>query len=69
MAKTNQKFLDVLDNTYIETYEDEGTIVIISKDTEQGIGNTGIGVCIRLDKSTAIKFNECLKMEINKIQD
>ncbi len=69
MAKSELKFLDVLDKTYIETYEDEGTIVIICKDPEQGISGTGIGVCIRLDKSTAIKFTKYLQTEINKIQD
>lgn len=69
MATSGLKFLDILDNTYIETYENEGTIVIISKDPDQGIGGSGIGVCIRLDKSTALKFANSLQTEISKIQD
>ena len=66
MAKIDLKFLDESDKTTIEVKELNGCISIYSQDSEQT--NT-TGVCIHLDKSTAIKFAKTLRTEINKIQD
>ena len=68
MAKIELKFLDVSDSTFIEAnvHEDEDIISIYMDDpTAQGHN----GVCIHLDKSTAIKFAKTLRTEINKIKE
>lgn len=66
MAKIDLKFLDCRDNTTIEVKELDGIISIFCKDPEQ-VNTTG--VCIHLDKSTAIKFAKTLRTEINKIKE
>ena len=68
MAKIDLKFLDVADRTFIEAnvHEDENIISIYMDDPSANGHN---GVCIHLDKSTAIKFAKTLRTEINKIKD
>jgi lactam utilization protein B len=67
MAKFELKFYDWLnDNQTIEVKELNGIISIFSSD--KGQTNTS-GVCIHLDKSTAIKFAKTLRTEINKITE
>ena len=66
MAKIDLKFLDCRDNTTIEVKELDGIISILCKDPEL-VSTTG--VCIHLDKSTAIKFAKTLRTEINKIKE
>lgn len=66
MARIDLKFLDYMDNTTIEVKELGGIISIFCQDRKQT--NT-TGVCIHLDKSTAIKFAKTLRTEINKIKE
>jgi len=67
MAKFELKFYDWLnDNQTIEVKEMSGIISIFAEDKDQK--NTS-GVCIHLDKSTAIKFAKTLRTEINKITE
>ena len=66
MAKFELKFIDYKqDGTLIEVNELDGIISIFASDERQK--NTS-GVCVHLDKSTAIKFAKTLRTEINKIQ-
>ena len=65
MAKIEVRFLDVQDDCYAELHQIDGIISIYLND-EDARHN---GVCIHLDKSTAIKFAKTLRTEINKIQD
>ena len=65
MAKFELKFLDIKDDCYIEAHELGGVVSIYMND-EDNIHNNGI--CIHLDKSTAIKFAKTLRTEINKIE-
>ena len=64
MANFELKFLDRTDKCWIEVKELDGIISIFSSDNDQT--NTS-GVCVHLDKSTAIKFAKTLRTEINKI--
>jgi hypothetical protein len=66
MAKYDLKFLDIADETWIEVKELNGFISIFCSDPKQK--NTS-GVCIHLDKSTAIKFAKTLRTEINKAKE
>ena len=66
MAKFELKFLDTKDNCWLEVKELDGIISIFACDEEQI--NTS-GVCIHLDKSTAIKLAKTLRTEINKITE
>jgi hypothetical protein len=67
MAKFELRFYDWLnENQTIEVKEFNGIISIFAKDKAQI--NTS-GVCIHLDKSTAIKFAKTLRTEINKITE
>lgn len=67
MAKFELKFVDYKENgTTIEVHELNGIISIFASDKNQT--NTS-GVCIHLDKSTAIKFAKTLRTEINKITE
>ncbi len=67
MAKFELKFIDHKElGTAIEVHELNGIISIFSSDDKQL--NTS-GVCIHLDKSTAIKFAKTLRTEINKITE
>tara|TARA_R110000772_G_scaffold237167_1_gene349085 strand:- start:673 stop:873 length:201 start_codon:yes stop_codon:yes gene_type:complete len=66
MAKYELKFIDVNDNCQIEVSELSGVISIYSVDRE---AKNSCGVCVHLDKSTAIKFAKTLRTEINKIQE
>lgn len=67
MAKFELKFIDHKEfGTTIEVHELNGIISIFSSDDKQI--NTS-GVCIHLDKSTAIKFAKTLRTEINKITE
>ena len=67
MAKFELKFYDEKDfGTTIEVHELNGIISIFTSDKSQI--NTS-GVCIHLDKSTAIKFAKTLRTEINKITE
>jgi len=64
MAKFELKFLDFYDDTSIEANvhtELQNIIEIYIK------YNGNDGICIHLDKSTAIKFAKTLRTEINKI--
>lgn len=64
MARLELRFLDRADRCWLEVKELNGVISIFACDEEQI--NTS-GVCIHLDKSTAIKFAKTLRTEINKI--
>ena len=65
MANFELKFFDYKEDTCnIEVNELNGVISIFAVDEKQK--NTS-GVCIHLDKSTAIKFAKTLRTEINKI--
>ena len=67
MAKFELKFFDYQeDGTSLEVKEMDGIISIFATDERQI--NTS-GVCIHLDKSTAIKFAKTLRAEINKITE
>lgn len=67
MAKFELKFYDWLNNYQtIEVKEMNGIISIFAED--RGQKNTS-GVCVHLDKSTAIKFAKTLRTEINKITE
>jgi lactam utilization protein B len=66
MAKFELKFLDRIDNCWIQVKELDGIISIFACDERQT--NTS-GVCIHLDKSTAIKFSKTLRTEINEITE
>ena len=66
MAKVELRFLDRADNCWLEVKELNGIISVFACDEEQK--NT-TGVCIHLDKSTAIKFAKTLRTEINKIEN
>jgi lactam utilization protein B len=68
MANFELKFIDVNDNTFIEAnvHEDENIISIYMDDPSAKLHN---GVCVHLDKSTAIKFAKTLRTEINKIKE
>lgn len=67
MAKFELKFIDFKeDGTSIDVKELNGIISIFCTDTKQI--NTS-GICIHLDKSTAIKFAKTLRTEINKITE
>ncbi len=67
MAKYNLSFVDFNDdNVFIEVHVLNGIISIFC--TDQNQKNTS-GVCIHLDKSTAIKFAKTLRTEINKITE
>lgn len=66
MAKLELRFLDHKDLCWIEVKELGGIISIYSCDEKQT--NTS-GVCVHLDKSTAIKFAKTLRTEINKITE
>ena len=67
MAKFELKFYDWLNyNQTIEAKEMDGIISIFVEDKDQI--NTS-GICIHLDKSTAIKFAKTLRTEINKITE
>jgi len=67
MAKFELKFLDHNeDGTSIEVQCLNGVISIFASDDRQI--NTS-GVCVHLDKSTAIKFAKTLRTEINKITE
>lgn len=67
MAKYELKFIDLNeDGCEIEVNELDGFISIFSRDSKQS-GTSGI--CVHLDKSTAIKFAKTLRTEINKIQE
>ena len=66
MAKLELRFLDTNDNCWIDAKELDGIISIFCRDENQI--NTS-GVCIHLDKSTAIKFAKTLRTEINKITE
>ena len=66
MAKVELRFLDRVDNCWLEVKELDGIISIFACDEQQT--NT-LGVCIHLDKSTAIKFAKTLRTEINKITE
>jgi lactam utilization protein B len=67
MAKFELKFIDHQDySTFIDVHEMNGIISIYCCDEKQK--NTS-GVCIHLDKSTAIKFAKTLRTEINKITE
>lgn len=67
MANIELKFLDIKDDSWIEVvaHESDSIISIYSHD---GAANHN-GVCIHLDKSTAIKFAKTLRTEINKIKE
>lgn len=66
MANIDLKFIDYKEYyTTIEVNELNGIISIYSRNERQK--NT-MGVCIHLDKSTAIKFAKTLRTEINKIE-
>jgi len=67
MAKIDLKFIDLKDyNTTIEVLAqvDNNLISIYAVDKRAN----NCGVCIHLDKSTAIKFAKTLRTEINKIE-
>lgn len=66
MARLELRFLDRADRCWLEVKELDGVISIFACDEEQI--NTS-GVCIHLDKSTAIKFAKTLRTEINKITE
>lgn len=66
MAKIDLKFLDYVDNCWIEVKELNGVISIFSSDNDR---QDTTGICVHLDKSTAIKFAKTLRTEINKIQE
>jgi hypothetical protein len=66
MAKIDLKFLDFVDNCWIEVKELDGIISIFTSDDDR---EDTTGICVYLDKSTAIKFAKTLRTEINKIQD
>lgn len=66
MAKFELKFLDIADRCWLEVKELDGIISIFACDENQK--NTS-GVCVHLDKSTAIKFAKTLRTEINKITE
>jgi len=67
MAKFELKFIDLNnDGTSIEVNELNGVISIFATDERQK--NTS-GVCVHLDKSTAIKFAKTIRTEINKITE
>lgn len=67
MAKFELKFYDWLNNHQtIEVKEMNGIISIFAEDKDQKHTS---GVCIHLDKSTAIKFSKTLRTEINKITE
>jgi len=66
MANIELRFLDRVDPCWIEVKEIQGIISIFACDENQQ--NT-TGVCIHLDKSTAIKFAKTLRTEINKITE
>lgn len=67
MAKYLLSFVDVNDDsTFIDVHELNGIISIYCRDEKQT--NTS-GVCVHLDKSTAIKFAKTLRTEINKIAE
>lgn len=66
MAKFELKFLDTSDECWLEVKELDGVISIFASDPQQ---NYTSGVCVHLDKSTAIKFAKTLRTEINKITE
>ena len=66
MARLELRFLDRADRCWGGGGGVDGVISIFACDEEQI--NTS-GVCIHLDKSTAIKFAKTLRTEINKITE
>jgi lactam utilization protein B len=66
MAKLELRFLDEYDRCWLEVKQLDGIISIFACDENQT--NTS-GVCVHLDKSTAIKFAKTLRTEINKITE
>ncbi len=67
MAKFELKFYDWLNDLQtIQVHEMNGIVSIFAENKCQK--NTS-GVCIHLDKSTAIKFAKTLRTEINKITE
>ena len=62
MAKVALRFLDESDESFITVNEQQGIISIYCSN------ELNHGICIHLDKSTAIKFAKTLRTEINKIQ-
>jgi hypothetical protein len=66
MAKLELRFLDESDRCWLEVKQLDGIISIFACDENQT--NTS-GVCVHLDKSTAIKFAKTLRTEINKITE
>ncbi len=64
MAKLQIKHLDVKDNCWIEAHVLDDVISIFVSDGDR-LDTSGI--CVHLDKSTAIRLSKTLRTEINKI--